>query len=89
MIMAMIYARRARLRRPLQPGRHLRLRADAATSPGALVLAYWAAQFAGAIAAAAVLLRGSLGDIADVGATSPVGLGRAERSSGSSCSRSS
>jgi len=34
--------------------------------------AYWAAQLAGALIAAA-LLRGSLGDIADVGATQPSG----------------
>jgi glycerol uptake facilitator-like aquaporin len=35
-------------------------------------LGYWAAQLAGAVAAAAVL-RGSLGNVADVGATLPSG----------------
>lgn len=40
--------------------------------PWPRVLAYWAAQLTGAIAAAAIL-RGSLGDIADVGATLPSG----------------
>jgi aquaporin NIP len=40
--------------------------------PWARLLAYWAAQVAGAIVAAAIL-RGSLGDIAHVGATLPSG----------------
>ena len=40
--------------------------------PWPRALAYWAAQLAGALAAAA-LLRGSLGDIAHVGATLPSG----------------
>lgn len=40
--------------------------------PGARVPAYWAAQITGA-AAAALLLRLSLGNVADVGATSPSG----------------
>ncbi len=40
--------------------------------PGARVPAYWGAQVTGA-AAAALLLRASLGDVADVGATSPSG----------------
>lgn len=40
--------------------------------PWPRVLAYWAAQLTGAIAAGAIL-RGSLGDIADVGATLPSG----------------
>jgi aquaporin NIP len=40
--------------------------------PWRLVGAYWAAQFAGATAAA-FLLRASLGDIANVGATTPSG----------------
>ncbi len=40
--------------------------------PWPRVLAYWAAQVAGALIAAAVL-RGSLGDIADLGATQPSG----------------
>ncbi len=40
--------------------------------PGARVPAYWVAQVTGAVSAA-VLLRVSLGDIADVGATSPSG----------------
>jgi aquaporin NIP len=40
--------------------------------PWPCALAYWAAQLAGALAAAA-LLRGSLGDVADVGATLPAG----------------
>ena len=40
--------------------------------PWKRALAYWAAQFLGALAAAA-LLRGSLGDIAHVGATLPSG----------------
>ena len=40
--------------------------------PPARVLAYWAAQLAGALAAALVL-RGSLGDVAHVGATLPAG----------------
>jgi MIP family channel proteins len=40
--------------------------------PPARVLAYWAAQLAGALAAALVL-RGSLGDVAHVGATLPSG----------------
>lgn len=40
--------------------------------PWPRALAYWAAQFVGAITAAAVL-RGSLGDIAHVGATLPSG----------------
>jgi aquaporin NIP len=40
--------------------------------PGARVPAYWAAQLAGATAAALVL-RGSLGDVAHVGATLPAG----------------
>jgi aquaporin NIP len=40
--------------------------------PWARALAYWSAQLLGAFAAAA-LLRGSLGDIADVGATQPSG----------------
>jgi MIP family channel proteins len=40
--------------------------------PWRLVGAYWTAQFLGAIAAA-LLLRGSLGDVADVGATTPSG----------------
>jgi aquaporin NIP len=40
--------------------------------PGRLVAGYWAAQCVGATAAALVL-RGSLGDIADVGATTPSG----------------
>lgn len=40
--------------------------------PWSRVLAYWAAQLAGALAAAAVL-RASLGDIAHVGATVPAG----------------
>jgi aquaporin NIP len=42
--------------------------------PGARVPAYWAAQILGAVAAAA-LLRLSLGDVADVGATTPSGSG--------------
>ncbi|MGI8886982.1 MAG: MIP family channel protein [Gaiellaceae bacterium] len=40
--------------------------------PGARVPAYWAAQVTGALSAA-VLLRISLGDVADVGATTPSG----------------
>jgi MIP family channel proteins len=40
--------------------------------PRSLLLGYWAAQIAGAITAAAIL-RGSLGDIANVGATLPTG----------------
>ena len=40
--------------------------------PLARVLAYWAAQLAGALGAALVL-RGSLGDVAHVGATLPAG----------------
>ncbi len=40
--------------------------------PGARVPAYWGAQIAGAMVAA-LLLRASLGDVADVGATSPSG----------------
>ena len=40
--------------------------------PGARVPAYWAAQVTGAVVAA-LLLRLSLGDVADVGATSPSG----------------
>jgi MIP family channel proteins len=40
--------------------------------PWARVAAYWVAQFAGALAAA-LLLRASLGDIADVGSTTPSG----------------
>lgn len=40
--------------------------------PWPRVLAYWAAQVAGAVTAAAIL-RGSLGEIADVGATLPSG----------------
>ena len=40
--------------------------------PWPRTLAYWAAQFVGAVTAAA-LLRGSLGNIADVGATLPSG----------------
>jgi aquaporin NIP len=40
--------------------------------PWARALAYWAAQLLGALVAAA-LLRGSLGDVADVGATLPSG----------------
>ncbi len=40
--------------------------------PGARVPAYWAAQVTGAVVAA-LLLRVSLGDVADVGATSPSG----------------
>jgi MIP family channel proteins len=40
--------------------------------PGRRALAYWVAQIAGALVAAA-LLRASLGDIADVGATQPSG----------------
>jgi MIP family channel proteins len=40
--------------------------------PWRCALAYWTAQLAGALAAAA-LLRGSLGDVADVGATLPAG----------------
>jgi MIP family channel proteins len=40
--------------------------------PAARVPAYWAAQVAGAVTAALVL-RGSLGDLADVGATLPSG----------------
>jgi len=40
--------------------------------PGSRALGYWAAQLAGAVAAAAVL-RASLGDVADVGATLPSG----------------
>ena len=40
--------------------------------PPTRVLAYWAAQLAGALAAALVL-RGSLGDVAHVGATLPAG----------------
>jgi MIP family channel proteins len=40
--------------------------------PPARVLAYWAAQLAGALGAALVL-RGSLGDVAHVGATLPAG----------------
>src|SRR5205814_7988410 len=43
--------------------------------PWSRALAYWAAQFVGAIFAAA-LLRGSLGDIAHVGATLPSGSQR-------------
>jgi aquaporin NIP len=43
--------------------------------PWRLVGAYWAAQLLGAIAAA-FLLRASLGDIADVGATTPSGSDR-------------
>jgi MIP family channel proteins len=43
--------------------------------PWRRLLAYWAAQCAGAIAAAAIL-RGSLGDIAHVGATLPSGSDR-------------
>jgi MIP family channel proteins len=43
--------------------------------PWGRVAAYWAAQVAGAVAAAAVLL-GSLGDVADVGATLPSGSAR-------------
>jgi MIP family channel proteins len=42
--------------------------------PAARVPAYWAAQLAGAIAAALVL-RASLGDVAHVGATLPAGSG--------------
>jgi MIP family channel proteins len=40
--------------------------------PAARVLAYWTAQLAGALGAALVL-RGSLGDVANVGATLPAG----------------
>jgi MIP family channel proteins len=40
--------------------------------PPARVLAYWAAQLAGALGAALVL-RGSLGDVAHIGATLPAG----------------
>jgi aquaporin NIP len=40
--------------------------------PWRRLLAYWAAQYAGALAAAAIL-RGSLGDVAHVGATLPSG----------------
>ena len=77
---------RARLGRALQPAvtfsfaltRHF---------PWRRVVPYWGAQLAGALAAAA-LLRGSLGNIAHVGATFP--SGSTDRpSSGRSCSRSS
>ena len=44
---------------------------------------YWTAQLLGALAAAAIL-RGSLGNIAHVGATLPSRLAGASRSSGSS-----
>ena len=43
--------------------------------PWSRALAYWAAQFVGAVAAA-VLLRGSLGKVANVGATLPSGSQR-------------
>lgn len=43
--------------------------------PWPRVVAYWGAQLAGALAAAA-LLRGSLGDVANVGATVPSGSDR-------------
>ena len=59
------------MRRALQPGRHLRIRAHAAL-PLATPAGYWAAQFLGALAAA-LLLRASLGNIAHVGATLPSG----------------
>jgi glycerol uptake facilitator-like aquaporin len=51
--------------------------------PWPRALAYWAAQFVGALAAAA-LLRGSLGNIAHVGATLPSGSPD-RRFSGISC----
>jgi MIP family channel proteins len=54
-----------------QRRRHLRLRAHA-PFPWPRAVAYWAAQFVGAICAAA-LLRASLGNIAHVGATLPSG----------------
>ena len=62
--------RRPHLRRPLQSRRHLRVCRSPATSPGRASPLYWAAQLAGALAAALVL-RGSLGNIAHVGATLP------------------
>jgi MIP family channel proteins len=40
--------------------------------PGRLVVGYWLAQVCGAVAAA-LLLRASLGDVADIGATKPSG----------------
>jgi aquaporin NIP len=43
--------------------------------PWPRAFAYWGAQFAGALVAAAVL-RGSLGDVADIGATLPSGSDR-------------
>lgn len=42
------------------------------TFPWAAVPGYWAAQLVGAIAAA-IMLRASLGDVADLGATTPAG----------------
>ena len=51
--------------------------------PWPRVAAYWLAQLVGAVLAAA-LLRGSLGNVAHVGATLPRAR-RASRSSGSSC----
>jgi aquaporin NIP len=56
--------------------------------PRSLALGYWTAQFLGALTAGAIL-RGSLGDIADVGATLPSGSQGHSRFSGSWCSASS
>ena len=62
---------RTHLRRPLQPGRLFRLRPHAPL-PLDRAAAYWLAQCLGAIAAA-LLLRASLGDVAEIGATEPSG----------------
>ena len=67
--------RRPRLRRPLQPRRHALVRAHPALPARHRVPLYWAAQLAGALLAAAIL-RGSLGNIAHVGATFPSGSDR-------------
>ena len=71
-VMAMVYALGHVSGAHLNPAVSLRVRARRATSRGARVGAYWAAQLAGALAAA-VLLRASLGDVRSVGATLPSG----------------
>ena len=70
-VMAMVYAVGHVSGAHLNPGVSL---AFALTRhlPAARLLGYWCAQVAGALLAAAVL-RGSLGDVADVGATLPAG----------------
>ena len=63
---------RAHLRRALQPGRHASRSRSAATSPGRARSPTGPRSSLGALAAAAIL-RGSLGNIAHVGATLPSG----------------